>query len=106
MSVAEFIRIMEEKDVPEEVSRSVYDYLSEMWSNRKDRSVHPYDSLYGSYRIAEEDLEDAVVELSKQCGGVEPTTELVGHLPLITVTDMVRMILFLRAPESPDFYES
>jgi hypothetical protein len=95
MSEADFVKAMEVEGFPKPVSQAVYRYFSAFWSNRRDRSVHPDDSLYGSYRVAGGDLEEAVSELSRECGGVEPTTELVGHLPLETVRDFISMIVFL-----------
>ncbi len=53
----------------------------------------PEHDLYGVYRIWDEDLDDAVLELAHKCGLKKPTTEAVKDLPPVcNVEDLVRLL--------------
>jgi hypothetical protein len=102
LTFEQFVVEMEKEGIPNDISAHLYRYLSQDYSNRSDSTLHPDDALYGTYRMDEEDEEDAVAELALMCRCEAPTTQLVGHMPLVTVRDMARILTRLR-PEKPNF---
>jgi len=92
---AEFVRHFSRQGVSDAVSLEVYDYFRQMREGA-DAVVRPEHDLYGVYRIWNEDLDDAVLELARKCGLKRPTTEAVKDLPPVRrVEDLVRLLAHL-----------
>lgn len=86
-----FINHFSEQGISENLSNNVYHYLQKIM-NRSDFRPMPTDDLHRIYGLAEEDLEETVVELAQECGCSLPTSENVSGMPIDTVEHLVQLL--------------
>jgi len=90
--IEEFAASVKQLSVPEDVAYRVYEYLHAT-SLLKPKRIKADDGLYIKFGLAEEDLNDAALELITMCHRIPPLPgQLVDQPPLRTVGDLVQFI--------------
>ncbi|WP_353928952.1 hypothetical protein WJM97_11490 [Okeanomitos corallinicola TIOX110] len=89
-----FMTYFSEKEVPENVCFQVYSYLQNSDIKLHDFPIRPTDDLGKVYGICEEDLDEAVLEIARNCGcpilNINNNRELTS---VKTVEDLVRFLI-------------
>lgn len=87
-----FIANFMEEGIPAHLSTRVYEYFQQ-WMYDENFRVLPDDDIYGTYGMADEDLDDAVLKLAKEAGCPTPTNQAVKDMPPVrTVRDLVHLL--------------
>lgn len=98
--VEDFLKHFAEANIPKNILMETYQYLQDSQTT-KGFPVCPTDDLYKVYGIWNEDLDDAVLELTKRCGYKQPTTEDVADLPPVhTVKDLIWLLYRIHERQS------
>jgi hypothetical protein len=89
-----FMNYFSEEEISENICFQVYRYLQNSDIRFNDFPVHPTDDLGKIYGICEEDLDEAVLEIAKNCecqiSNINNNREL---NPVRTVEDLVRFLM-------------
>lgn len=89
-----FMNYFSEKEISENICFQVYRYLQNSDIKLHDFPVRPTDDLGTVYGICEEDLDEAVLEIARNCGcqisNINNNREL---NPVRTVEDLVRFLI-------------
>jgi hypothetical protein len=81
--------------IDRDIADAVFQYLRRgNWN--KSRPIAAAERLYPNYGMADEDLDDAVLELAKAVGGRHLTTDDVRDCTLVTVRDLALLLQKLR----------
>jgi hypothetical protein len=87
----DFIDYFVSQGISESLALSVYHYLQN-WVNFKDFPVRPQDNIDDIYGIAEESLDDLIIEIAESNNLEIPSNTDYWGKPVVTVEDLIRFI--------------
>lgn len=87
----DFINHFVREGISENLAHFVYQYLQD-WMNIKDFPVRPQDDLAIIYGIADEELDDLIIESAKTNNLEIPANSDYWGSPVVTVADSIRFV--------------
>lgn len=104
LSRSEFVEHFRSRTVAPEIAEAVYNHFQKVgvW---KDFRPGPSDTLEGTYKIVDEDVEDAISDIVRTLGYEMPHSGILKdwESPLSTLEEVVGFVDWVRTHQSGDF---
>lgn len=92
-----FMNYFSEEEISENICFQVYRYLQNSDIKLHNFPIRPIDALGTVYGICEEDLDEAVLEIARNCGcQISNINNIREMKPVRTVEDLVRFLMDLQ----------
>jgi len=99
---ADFIAHFEPSGATRDISGAVYDHFQKLgvWKGFQPK---PSDTLEGTYKTVDEDIEDNLKEILQELGYEMPHSGILSEwfTPLETLEDVVRFVNWVRTKQNP-----